>query len=316
MPPVQVPPEQPVVADVTKDIWYMQHWVKLFGIALAVLTVFSVCVVLVASVVWSNSSEKALLDAAQYALDNPGEYTIEQGDKLDATLIVRGNSYKLDGTIDAVPLSAIVHNRVLYMSSSDPQLLYDVYLKNPKTSKTMNSLMKGVLPTLKNRWIRIDLDSDTIASTALGNITCLLDMRYAIGHGKGFKEYASEQYTENAFLDVRKTVRSTYRVTVDVKRMTAFQDAVSKGSNTGVFDNCPQLSLFVAGGNVKKIVVDISLTDTNNVLKTIEYKGLYDKSTKISASYTDVEKISPPNDAVDISQMLSSILQSFFGTQI
>ncbi|MCA9334580.1 hypothetical protein KC953_00380 [Candidatus Saccharibacteria bacterium] len=321
MPPVQgVPPQvpvpPPVIPDVSDDLGYMHRWVKRFGIALGVLAVFSICAVMIASVIWNDSSEKALLDATQYALDNPGKYTIQQGDKLDATLIVRGNSYKLDGKIDAVPLSAIVQNRVLYMSSSDPQLLYDTFLKNPKTSKAMNSLMKGFLPTLKNRWIRIDLDSDTNASTALGTITCLLDMRYAIGHGKGFNELAAQKYVENAFLNVRKTTHSTYRVTVDTGRMTTFQDAVSKGSNAGIFDNCPQLSSFVAGGKVNKIVVDVALTDTDNVLKTIEYKGLSDKSTKISASYTDVGKISPPKDAVDISQMLSSILQSIFGTQL
>lgn len=309
-------PDLPVVLDDTQTPWYRHRWVKWASIAGAVTTVIVVAVATFLFVAWNASSEKALLDAADYALKNPGTYHVQTGGVADLTVQTDGQKYALDGTLDTVPVSAVISGNMLYAKSSDPQLFYDTFLKPSSESKAAAALMKGILPNLKNRWISINLDSTSVSSTFFDTLRCLLNARIALTSNTSGRQQLVEAYGAHPFLSVVRSGASSYRLLVNGIKLSAFQKTLSTTDTPESLANCSQTLRLLKGGTFIGAAMTVTLSPTKHTLDSLVLGGKASGETKITTDYSKVSKITVPAGSIDISQILGSLIQTLFGASL
>ena len=309
-----MPPEQesPPAVDVNKDIWYMQRWIKWSGIAVAVLALFAVVALFVINMIWNASPEKALLDAADYALNKPGTYHVQSGKNADMKVQAKGGAYKITGTLSNMPVTIIIKDATLYAKSSNPKQLYDAFLKSSSKSKTTAALLSGILPSLKNRWISIGLDNQTIQSTFFGNIHCFLGTQSILTRDEDSRKKLSSVYAANPFLEIKESRQFNYSVKIDSEKLSDFQQGLSDTKASESLVNCAK-SIQDLSSDVSSGAATISLSEVDHSLRTMTFGESSETETRVTASYGKVDKITAPTDAIDISQVVNSILETFLG---
>lgn len=308
-------PDEPVVVtpDVEQVPWHRQRWVVWTMVVAVTITTFALVAVLIALITWNASSEKALLDAADYALKNPGTYQVQAGKDLSIVARTDGRLYAVDGTLKGAPITAVANSSTLYVKSSDPKKLYDTLL-GVSASETSRELFGSLLKNLKNQWISFDLKSTSKSSLLFGNIRCFLGSKNAFSaENNAASPEVGSAYLSHPFMTIAKSSPSQYQLTVDGKKISAFQGAYSQTKTSKELDSCSQTLASLDTGSLNDAKIKIDLSKSRHVLETLTYEGDASKSVKIKADYGKVEQITAPSNAIDVSQIVGSLIESILG---
>ena len=297
-----------VVLDVEQVPQHRQRWVAWTVFMVVTIVIFALVAV---SISWNVSSEKALLDAADYAMKNPGTYQVQAGKNLAIVARTDGRLYAVEGTLKGVPVAAIASSSTLYVKSSDPEKLYDTLLGKSE-SKAAKELFGSLLKNLKNQWISFDLESVSKTSSLFGSIRCFFDTKSMIAGAQesSMLSDAGSAYLSHRFMAIKKSNPSQYQITVDGEKLSAFQGAYSQTETLKELDSCSQTfdSFDPSSFNDAKIKIDLS--KSKHVLETLTYEGSVLESTKIKADYGRVEQITAPSNSIDVSQIIGSLIGS------
>lgn len=302
-------PDVPVIEHIP---WYKRRWAAWAGIAATIVVLLAAIVSLIVLAVWNASPEKALLDAADYALKKPGTYQVRSGTGIDAIMRTDGSLYAVDGTLRGVPVSAVLDDATLYVKSADPKRLYDMFV-GPSASKTATALFGSILPNLKNQWISFSLQNSSDSAAFLNNIRCFADTRDIMVANDGrSRQQIQDTYLAHPFVTVTAKGGSRYQLVVDSKKSAAFQKAFSGTNASNALDSCGQIMILLSGEKIAGATMTVTLSESRHILQTLSYGNKAAGAIEIAADYSKVDPITIPSNSIDISQIVGSLIESLF----
>lgn len=295
--------------------WYRQKRVRIAGVVVAAVAAVAAIVAVVLFVAVQNSPEKALLDTANHALKTPGAYNVV-GAGADMAVVYDGARFKADTMISGAPVSIINDNSALYFRSSDPAKLLDL-AGSANVSAAMQSTLQAILPTIKDRWIRIDAKDKSFKLPYVDDIRCAADSAKNLADGGGNWQQLTGAYVRNPFLVINKKAETqdsrTFDVTIDQTKLNNFNNRKEAVSQYEALASCQSATMpldTLAASDGIKATVEIAKAD--HALKHLTVTDAAGKQMKVTADYTSVPTITVPDDSLGINQVVSLLAQSFF----
>ena len=284
--------------------WYRKRWFKrLAVVSILILAVVSIMAV-AAAVIWQNSSERKLLDAANYAVKTPGVYHVTaQATDLNVTL--RDQMYAASGTINGMPIDAIFYSGMMYVKSPQPEKLYDFFMGSGKAGQ-LSIIARVLAPTIANKWISVNLSNITLESQNAQMIQCLSQEKESISHNPNARSQWASTYLGHRFLAIsanKKPLTTTYQVSVNHKTRADFFASLQKTSFYQSLTTCSKDTdvLDSLGG----ISPAASVTLTNNhILQSMIIGPRSKNPVTVTANYKNVPSILVPTDAIGVEQLI------------
>ncbi len=310
---------EPTIADLaavatqSADQERRKRWIKrLIIIAVAIVALLAATAIAL-FVWWSNSPQKALLDAADYAMRQQAAYTIE-ADNTALRLQVGDHLYRAEGTVNGLKVEAIVSGDILYIRSPNPEKLLAQASNNQQTTTPSNSLLAPIFKELQNQWVSINLQTPVIRSDELSNLHCAVDSKDILENDNTSRQQLAATYFAHQFVTIGSAVRTgsdtSYDLSLSGKDLEAFQTALQKTDFYKSLTDCVQL---VNGSfdatNLSDTKVTIVLTQSNH-LKSVTMHDESGKTTSISADYTPQTTITVPSNARTLDQIANELFKS------
>lgn len=295
--------------------WYRRRWVKLTAIIVAAVVIVVAIVAAVLLFVWNSSPQKALLDATTYALETPGTYHVTAA-STDITFTSDNQKYAASGTVYGVPLDVVVLGDTLYLKSSDPERLYDVFVNSSSTA-SVAPLAQNVLAAIKDRWISFNLFSSPVKSTGISATSCFVNGRDVLVHDGAARQQIAMTYLPHQFMTIATQNQSTYRVAFDGPKLSAFMTDIAK---TNVYQSLPSCTqaidpthLPVPNGATATVTLN-----SKHILSSLILNDHGAQIAKVTAKYGAVPAITTPSNALSMDQLTNTVFQSlaksFFGS--
>lgn len=301
---------QPATSPKSSLVWYRQRWVKWTAVVVVALAVLAAIIAAAAFAIWNNSPQKALLDATNYALKTPGVYHFTS-DVADIDFTANHQQYAVTGTIDGVQVDAVVLTSTLYLKSSDPQHMYDLFTGS-SPDKT-NSLTKSLLKTVKNRWVEINMSSPPIKATGIDATNCWVAGKDVLANDDRARQEVLATYLTHQFMTVSPQGQATYHLAFDSAKLSSFLASLSE---TQAYQSVPVCSQTLNLSQVEVpsgMAATVTLTADKHALSSIEFTDESGRPAKLTADYDKVPAVVIPADAVTLDELAGKVFQSFFG---
>lgn len=289
-------------------------WVLWTVVAVAIVTLGLAVAAVMAFSAWNNSSQKVLLDAAKYAMEQPGLYTysgldnkitIQKGDGVYSASIV----FK-DSNLDFVADSSAV-----YFKADDVAKLFSL-ATGSEVSTGLDSFMKPLFDKVKGKWVYVDLKTSVLKNDSTNKFSCLTDNLGKLTQDNAAREKLASVYVNNQFLTVvDKPSTGTdlnYDVLLDNAKLQSFADGFQQTSFYLSLSSCTDIK----GGllpDLSKVQGSASITLTkDHKFKQIVVSGKDGKDkTTINATYDGLKSIQIPKDATSIDDLFGNIFTGF-----
>ncbi len=296
----------------TDVTWYRRRWFKVAIISLVATVILASLVIGVLFVKWNASPEKALFDASEHALKTPGTYQVK-AKNIDIKVDVNGQKYAASGTVDGAKIDVVISSNTLYIKSPDLEKLYDMFLAE-SVPKLFQPQASSILPTLRDKWISMNLQSLPASSTTIANARCGFDGKEILAADNNSRQQVTGVYLAHPFLDINTSSLSPdatkYRLSVDDKKFSSFYESFSKTGFYQSLTGCPQTTATQNSSNLKDVVATVILTQSANQLKS--FSVVRSGSTiDVTADYSKAPTITAPTTAVSYEQISNNILQSY-----
>lgn len=296
--------------------WPQTRRFKIIVISLVAVVTLVLLGILILYVRWQTSPEKAVLDAATYALHAPGTYHVTMQ---DSNFVVRVNEHKygVEGKMSDTKFRAVVDRDMLYVNFDDPTMLYELATPSGASDGLQEAIKKALADT-RNKWVMIDIDNLASLSDAGRKIECTLtSKRYA-----GDKERPDSQifmtYLNNQFLTTQ-TMGSTsdtvtYRLDVDTAKLESFSRELTRTDFFRPLDDCQQTT--VQGLTGDTYTLDVEMEKSNQRLVSMVVHAGEAQVAEVTADYTSAPTITTPSEYIGIQKIVGKVLQylapSFF----
>jgi len=300
--------------------WYRQRWIKIIGFVVALIITVAVIAACVLYALWQSRPERALLDAAQYAVNTPATYKITSpGTNL--TAMVNDQRIAANGTFHDTPLSAVYTENTLYVKSPQPEKLYQAYFAD-SVPVVFETSVKSLLANLKDRWISIDLYKLPSSTGLSGSAKCGIETINQLTNGSAPEPQVALAYAANQFVDTKTIdstpIQTTYRLSLNQSKLKTFYAEITK---LDAYKNqiCSSANNPALNGQFANATVDATVTRPDHHLRELLIHEASNKTTKVQVDYAKVPAISVPTDAVTYDQiagsLLRSLLTSFIGSR-
>lgn len=296
----------------TRKKWYKTRAGEIALLLIGAVVFLVVAVIVVGSFIWNASPQKALLDAAHYAMNRPGTYHVRTSDS-DVIVTMRGDDYALDGTYKGTQVAAVASGGRFYVKSDDPAMFLSG--RDNDTSETVANTTLDI----KDKWISIDPDKSLVTIRAIDMVDCILETKRLLKNDAGLQGGMATTYLNHSFLNMKKTAdgatTTSYDVGVDRAVLQEFYDATGQKE---LLTHCDDAQHLLGGDVLAGATMTVVLADPDNILKemTVVKDG---KKFVVTANYDTVPVVTVPSDTVDIDQVAAllfrSYLKSFLGNE-
>lgn len=298
---------------INPELSHKKPWVKWTLIISAVVALVAIVVAGVAFAAWNNSSQKALLDAVNYAAQNPGEYQYTS-QKFNATVTLGNKIYEADITLGATDVNVIVADQTIYLKSSDPMAALSE-LSGVSVSTLSSPVLKPIFASIQNQWVSMDLQAPPFQSDIINNIHCVTDTKDSVTNDTGMRVQIGAAYFSHPFINIlsKSTTGSTisYGLSVNATNLNLFQTAFENTSFYKSLASCTQLPQISLGdSSLATAKATVILSQANHELKSITV-GDGSSSVRITANYSNVPTLSVPVNVVGFNQLANNIYQSY-----
>lgn len=293
------------------DAWYRNKWVKITAIALAAISVIITIAAVVTVVIWNGRPEKALIDSLDYALRQPGVYTINSTD-LDGKLQIDGERYAADINFEGIPLSAVGNANMLYLRTTEPEKILDKIVPKTSLGPFLPSI-REVISSVKDKWLSINLQNQALEFPVLGQIYCATDIKDSLSNNSTARRAFAASYIANPFLGMRVTdtnnARSVYELRFDDEKRLAFLHELEGGDFAEGLSLCQDIRLPVLGDTTQASMT-VEVTQPIHKLDKLTIKDKTGKVMKITADYSRSPLIVIPSDTVDMDKIANTVVSS------
>lgn len=286
--------------------WYNKGWLKMFSIVIIALIVLGSVAIAVLSVIWNFSQQKALFDAVDYAIQNPGVYKVVAGpNKLDIT--ANRQRYAVTGDFSGLKVDFVIVGNSMYVKTPDPNRLFES-LVDQKVKGKLAKIKANLSKSMKNKWVKISLETPPIPSSFLSQINCATDAMDLLAHNPSAWSQLAFLFDQHKIFTVSSPVKSTYTAEFDGKQVDNFYDDLIQTSSYRSLDNCVGVITIELIEKLQGGGVTVALTQPGHYASTIDVEKDSEKVATIRAEYSGVPTVSVPQDAVSIDQIIIQII--------
>ncbi len=281
----------------------------LIGVVVAVVII--IIVSLTAFALWMNSPQKALMDAANHALENPARYTLKSKG-VTASLDVGGKAYHASAVIDGLNTEAIISGSTLYLRSDNPKALL---ARMTGEQPGLLGVLRPILSQLKNQWISLSLERPVIKSTDISGLNCLVTARDSLAHNGEAQRELLSTYAGQQFIGI-SSVKSagsdmSYVLSLDGAKLQSFKTAFTKTNLFASLVSCmgfinQPLDTSQLSGAKATVVLS-----PDHHLKMISLSGVFDDSLQVTADYDAHPTIKIPRDVKTTDQIVIDLFRGF-----
>lgn len=204
-----------------------------------------------------------------------------------------------------------------------------------ETALNVADMLLGVFEIVDEEWIRIpaDHDAETEGMVILDNSSiCLINVmsdlpQYYTNLGSLYNQNPFIGYsTDNLKISAKKN--DLYRLTFDRSKLTAFENALTNSNFANQMLACvsgtatdedltlSQVQSIMTSNPVVYVEIDDNLNFTRLYIDGENADGTLEVTADLSLSYPSSMVVTEPAEYIDITEMLSRILQQFFSGDI
>ena len=299
------PTETPLIPAVP---FYRKRWFLWTAGAIGALVIAITIAAFTLLALWRNSPESALLDAMQYAVKTPGSYHITTGDT-NATVTVRDQRYGVKGTVEGVPIEAVLYGGTLSVKSSQPDKLYDLLMANAKTNIVLQRIVQTIAAGVKDKWISVNLQSTRLQAGEAQTAQCLTQVKDSLANNpQGWRDLQSA-YVAHRFVQAADPHENKYSVTLNGQKAVDFLATFSQTDFYQSLTNCNDAET-PAADLLNKLQATFTLSEQRTI-QSVTIRQANKSDINITANYTDVPSVNAPTDAISLDQLLVRSFQSF-----
>lgn len=292
--------------------WYRRPIVRRLLIAFAVLLVVITLVLVVLLLLWRTSPEGRFVDVANNFLYKPATYRIK-ADTFDMTVVANGQRYSSTGTYDGTKVDTVLEGRYLYVSSPNPERVYRFFAAS-ESDTPLPGFVQSVIPSLRDKWIKLDLENSPISSQNILRTQCMLERRDLFASDIGAKREWIATYLAHPFLRFKKLQEahesSRYEVSLDKEARSSFFDALMKTNFYLSQEFCARDTDIVQIASELDPTAHITISEPEHLLKRMEVMQGGKPFITLDASYESVPAVVLPKDAVTVEELVNMFLQS------
>lgn len=297
--------------------WYKHKWVKVVGLALASLSIIAAMTITVLFVQWNGRPEKAMFDAIDYALKQPGVYHVTSKD-MDITVQVDGEQYAVDAKVDSVPVYLVGKGDILYLKTPQPQQLIEKIV--PESSlNSIRPVIGGVVESAKDKWLRVNLSNQSMSFAIFDQLGCATTAKDVMADDKNTRGAVASTYLAHPFFDfnlkTQESSRNVYTLTIDEQQRQQFRSALTKTRAAQTLSDCMDTPVPVLE-NLKVTSLDMDIARPIHRFNSIALETKSGGLATVKADYDTQPKITIPTDTVELNQIVGSvfsmIMQTYF----
>ncbi len=297
--------------------WYRHKAVRVVGVVLAVLSVLMTIAIAVAFVQWNGRPEKALFDAIDYSLKQPGSYAVS-AEGFTASIQVKDRQFAADATVESIPVHLIGNADVLYVKTPQPEQLLEKIVPESSLSQ-LRPLIGGIVATAKERWLKVNLKDKSLNFAAFDQLACAAAVKNILAFDDTTRRGVAGAYMANPFLVIdsvdKQEKHETYSMTVDAAKRAEFRKALAKTEASETMPDCIESPMnLLEQLDVKSLRVEVAKPVHRFVSVTLEMPrgGI----ATMTADYAKKPEIAIPKESVELNQVMSSVftnmLQTYF----
>ncbi len=295
--------------------WYGHKWVKIVGIVCAALSIITAIAITVLFVQWNGRAEKAMFDAIDYALKQPGTYHVVSKD-INMTIQVDGQQYAVDAKVDSVPALLVGKEDIVYLKTPQPEQLIEKIVPQSSLS-AIRPAISGVVAAAKDKWLRVNLNSQSMNFAIFDQLGCATTAKSVMTDDKNTRGAVASTYLAHPFFDFelknREPSKDLYSVTIDEQKRQQFRSALTKTRANQTLSECMETPVPVLENlKVTSLSMDIArpIHRFNEISLETQSGGL----ATVKADYDAKPKITIPTETVDLDQMVSSVFSKIMQT--
>lgn len=290
---------------------YRRRWFQLSVAVVGLLTIGGIVAAIMVFGVWKNSPERALLGAARHVAVAPGSYRVVT-DTLDVTIVSQDRRYGLSGTVNDMPIEAVLYGGMLYARSSQPEKLYELFVGTARQpNQQLQAIIQAVAPALKDKWVMINLNNVTGQSQQLRGAQCAAQLRNSLASPAAWGQLQSVYMSHRFIQSVdRQGEDSAYSMTIDGEKLAGFWSAVQQSGFFRALIECEDMPKSI-GTQSLQAKVSIKEVDSQFMLQSAVFSMKGKELATVTAEYAEVPAIETPKDSTSIDQLVVRILQMF-----
>jgi hypothetical protein len=300
-----------LTAPITRVPLYHKRWFKRVVVAIVAALTVGALIAVILFLSWWNSPEKALLDAGDYMVKTPGLYHVSSR-TMNLDVVIREYEYEAKGTLNGITIDAIYFGGNLYVKSPDPDALYKFFMGVDDSAK-IPTVVQSIIPTVKDKWISINLQNVTLGSQNVLRMKCISEEREAISHSPDARRQWAATYLAHRFMNITTTKQgdqSLYQLSINGSARVDFFTALLKTSFYQSLLSCSKDSDILQNVPSSKVFANITLSQPQHIPKSFVISPNTDITTTVTTNYLSVPDITIPTDAVSSDQLVIRYLQS------
>lgn len=288
------------------DPWYRKGWLKALTIVLGTLIILGSVAIAILSVAWNFSQHKALFDAADYAVSNPGKYYVDTGENI-LDIVANNERYAIAGKFSGLKVDMVIVGNSMYIKTPDPNGLFEALIDQNVRGK-LAKIKADLSKSMKNKWVKISLETPPIPSTFLSQINCATDAISLMAHNTSALTQLGYVFDQHKIFDVSSPEKSTYLAEFNPDEVDGFYDDLIQTSTYKELENCAGVITIELFEKLRGGGLEVALTQPTHIASSIEVTKNDKKVATITTDYNDVPRVEVPQDAVSIDQLIIKIL--------
>lgn len=263
---------------------------------------------------WHSGSEKALLDAINYARKSPAMYTVTTADGSNYTVESDGVQIALKGNVQDVRLEAIADGKDIYLRTSTPKEFIDMIVQydvDEKAPEYLDDWIKSIKSILGDQWILVKIDSFEPRSLAVTAIQCAIGLRMNISEADNSLDNVRDTYLSNRFIVTRDTStkkdNTTYTFSMDENRLRGFFSGLQQTNLGGKTTDCGYVPDFMKKAGYEEVVYDITISQSQHRLQKIIVRDGKTEFATVTVDNAARPEIEVPSNAFDADKLLQGL---------